>query len=364
MTGQQKAPKTFKMAAVPATLSNHDFMAIGSTITKYTNTMECGLEEQAIGINVPDDDTENNKNPSIKLLETTPSVKIMSSDRLPLIYFQDGIQRTQFVGNVFSDKIKRLVPILFTTVGAVIVKLDGEHILRHLDPIIIEKFITPDPDLLPKEIANAIPKEYLKVVSGFTASMHPNTFRERVLMDEVRALRHETERSIVRQFEKTNPDDWLVLDGPISNFDPGDKRVGIVKRHYLSWIDPDVMFIALKDFVVNNGQRIRSCKFQITYKSRGSMEAIACYTKLLYNFKAGMATNPEFSLIRVETPFKHAASFDGILNTILDMNTPMSNPSDQWDKKIYPILMAEKFLKATAKDDTLIRTAFGGLDFA
>jgi hypothetical protein len=68
-------------------------------------------------------------------------------------------------------------------------------------------------------------------------------------------------------------------------------------------------------------------------------------------------------LIRVETAYKHAAEFDAILNTILAMNSPMSKPSDSWDKKIYPILQAEKFLKANAKDDKLIRTAFGGSDF-
>ena len=61
--------KKFRMALAPTTISNRDFVDIGSTITKYTNTMERGLEEQAIGIEVPADEISDSENPSIDMIE-------------------------------------------------------------------------------------------------------------------------------------------------------------------------------------------------------------------------------------------------------------------------------------------------------
>jgi len=364
MEGMPMETNIFRMKSRPTTLANKDFVSIGGAITKYTNTMERGLEEQAIGIPVPGEDPTDSKLRAVDVLEAAPCIKIGSTDTLPLVYFHDGIQRTQFVGNVFSEPIKRLVPIMFTTVGAIVVHLDGEHVRQYLDPIIIERFITPEKSLLPKEIADSIPPDFLHELPGFVATTHPNEFRKRMFEDVVKRLRQDTEHKIIKAFEARNPDDWLVIDGPLRDIAPVEKRVGIVKRHVSYLLDGDLMFDVLKDFVANSGTRVRSCKFKVTYKTAHAKEILACYSKLLYNFKSGIVNNPEFSLIRVETAYKHAAEFDKILNMVLAMNSPMSKPSDSWDKKIYPIYQAELFLKANAKDDKLIRTAFGGFDFA
>jgi hypothetical protein len=346
---------------VSGALNNHDFISIGNAITKYTNTMEHGLEEQSIGIPVTDESKVIEKNPKIDVLEKDPIHVLSSQDRLDLRYYQDGIQRTQFVGNVLSEKLQRLVPILFTTVGAIVVHLEGEHVRQYLEPIIVEKFITPPRDLLPNEIRDAIPPAFLIEVPGYDKSTKPNDFRKLVFENEISNLRQHVEKEIMVKFEEKNQDDWLVVDGFIDKFDISDKKVGVIKRHGKDWLPPDIMFQVLKGFVSNGGQRVRSPLFKITYTTTRRPETVSCFTKYLYNFKAALATNPEFSLIRVEIPPRYKDAMEPILNTLLDLNSPMSNPSDQWDKKLYPILLAEKILKTHAKDDKMLRVAFGGL---
>jgi hypothetical protein len=346
---------------LPSAISNRDFVSIGNAISKYTNTMERELEEQLIGITVTDDESEANQNPRVEVLEEEPVIELPDTNRVDLRYFQDGIQRTKFIGNVFSEPLKRLVPLMFTTVGAIIVYIDGVNVHQYIEPIISETFISPPREFLPKEISDVIPPENLKEIPGYSKSSKPNDFRKQVFEDDIRKMRDAAEKGIIREFEKRNPDDWLVVDGFITKTEPFDKKVGVIKRHGKEWLPPDLMFEVLKGFVNNNGMRVRSPLFKITYTVTHRPETLSCFSKLLYNFKASLATNPEFSLIRVETPYHYKDEMDAILNTILDLNSPMSNPSDSWDKKLFPILMAEKILKTHAKDDKTLKTAFGGL---
>nr|MDO8118414.1 hypothetical protein [Candidatus Sigynarchaeota archaeon] len=341
-------------------LDKRDFVNIGAAISKYTSPMDGKLEEEAIGITVSDDQGLDEKSPKIQPLETTPVSPVDGRDKIDLRYFQDGIQRTLFIGNVFSDAIQRLVPVLFSTVGSIVVCVNDQgNVRQYTEPVVREKFVVPKISYLPKEIVDAIPAEFIEELPATSKIIQPNDFRKMAFNHFIRPEREKVEKKTIEDFEIANPDDWLVIDGYIQKAKPHDKKVGIIKRHGRWWLDEGTMYQVLKEFSCNHGQRLRSCKFRITYKDAFRAETVSCYTKLLYDFKPGLVNNPEFSVIRVEVPFQHEHKLEAILTRILDMNSPMSNPVDSWDKKIYPILVAEKLLKARAKDQKLVLAAFG-----
>ena len=219
-------------------------------------------------------------------------------------------------------------------------------------------FIVPDLKYLPKEISDVLPQDNLIQVKKFDYSKPASEFRKHVFTSVVRDLRHNVETDIIKEFDEGNPDDWLVIDGYISQTQKSDKKIGIIKRHGKEWLDPLIKFNMLKDFVNNNCKKIRSCLFKIEHRTRFRPVIISCYTKLLYDLKLPIANNPEFSVIRMETPINHKDKFEQIINTILNYNSPLCNPSDQWDKKLFPILMAEKILRSFSKNDKEMFAAF------
>ena len=337
--------------------SPKEFINIGNTISKYTHPLDNNLEEHQIGVTIPSEE-EGLLGEGCELLEAAPIHELLEGNTLELQYFQDGIQRTQFLGNIFSEQLKRLVPLIFTTVGAIVVSLEGGHIRKYFEPIMEEKFIVPDLQYLPAELVASIPKKYLYEVKGFDPERPPNEFRKYIFTNIIRKMRQRVEVEMVQQFDRQNPEDWLVIDGLVYQVSSNDKKVGIIKRHGKDWIDPELKFRILKEFVQNDGRKLRSCLFKITYRTPFHAVMVSSYAKLLYQFKSPLTNNPEFSLIRIETPLTHKDEFDPILNTILQLNSPLSNPSDQWDKKIYPIYMAEKILRSYSKNDRIISAAF------
>jgi hypothetical protein len=144
----------------PTILSPKEFLSIGATISKYTNPLDKNIEEREIGITIPTDEDGTSSDPC-QLLEPASTYEILTDRTLNLPYFQDGIQRTQFLGNIFSEKLKRLVPIIFMTVGAIVVCVEGGHVRKYLDPILEERFIMPDRQYLPAELTANIAEPYL-----------------------------------------------------------------------------------------------------------------------------------------------------------------------------------------------------------
>ncbi len=310
-------------------------------------------------MNVPTEEEITLGSEDCEVLEKSPTYEIPDSEPLDIIYFIDGIQRTQFLGNVPSEKLKQHVPIIFTTSAAIIVKLENGHVRRYIEPLIYEKFIVPELKFLPKEIADVFPKENLHEIpeNDFDFTRPANMFRSWVFANVVVSLRYKVEMDIINEFDRTNPD-WIVIDGFIRGVENNDKKIGIIKRHGKEWLDSKLKFEVLQNFVKNHGKKLRSCFFRMPTKTGFRPKIISCYSKLLYDLRTQLAINPEFSLIRVETPYEHKDKFESILNTILSYNSPRCNPSDSWDKKIFPIYMAEKMLRGYVKDDRVISAAF------
>lgn len=304
------------------------------------------------------ENVENLENPDIYNLSDNSEINIK--------YFMDGIQRTLFLGYIFNDELKEILPLNYLIAGSIILKLERKH-LKVFDQEITSNLIIPPKKVLSKEIKSIISNyNYIEISEDdYKWCKSTNRSLQHFISKYAGRERMELEANIVHNFNK-KCDDWIIIDGPLTSknifqnekFLDSTKKVGIIKRQLKHYFNSDLeyeMLISfynkqLKDSKINR----RSWKFSFNRQINGeSIDIVSCYTKLFF-------TNPDpyFSLLRIEVLKEYETLLDDILTVIQRLKIPSSQPSNVWDKKIYPIKICEEVLKSKVPSIHLIKNIF------
>ncbi|MBD3194612.1 MAG: hypothetical protein GF317_06110 [Candidatus Lokiarchaeota archaeon] len=354
-------------------ISDKNLANLFSVLTKYSVNKKLQFEESEV-FQYTESKEISKSNYNVDLLEENINYKIQTNlERETIKFFEDGTQQTQHLADVPCDKYNKLVPILFSSIGAIILEYKDNKLSIYNKPKFKEYLITPELSLLSNELREIIQKIENIIEIDKEIIKDSDNIRTYVSTILVSNLRKKMEDELIINFNKeTNNQDWLVIDGIIqsnhvySKEATYDKKIGMIKRIREKWISDKDFYNILKQMNHVKNKPIRSMKFGLTRvtspASKKILELISCYSKL-YNYNMFKNTDYYFSLFRFEILKKYKELFDNLLVSILDFSVPIPpTTSDSWDKKIYPIYRCEQYLNTlSSKNQTRIRNIIGSV---
>lgn len=265
-----------------------------------------------------------------------------------LRYFMDGVQRTPFIGYVSSKRYVTFAPIHFHLSGVVIIEYDrtGNHQAVY-GPIYREKILIPSKKLLPRDLVEKFESMLEETISVGKPSWDYRALRQKAIAKSSQ-LRRTLEETAIMSFKKTNGP-FMVIDGPIAGRVLARKgAVGVIKTHmrqYLTRREEMEVF--------NMDAGTYSWTFKIPKKFGGKVNPVySVYMKLRSLFD-----DPFHGLIRIEMNPAVEKKIDEILAAVYDLKEPVVTRTQSWDRKIYPIYLCERYLKANSPSINAIRAA-------
>jgi hypothetical protein len=329
-------------------LSIEELYKVFSELKNFTVANEPVHEESEISIFPTMLEKKEMTVDNVSNIEDIQLYDLQEKSDINIKYFMDGIQRTIFLGYIFNEDLKIILPIDYMIAGAVILVLDNKN-LKVYDYNITANLIIPPKDKLPQSFMDLLGENYIELsISDYDfyrdnlrSAMNHYATRERMKL----------ERNIVYEFNKKYPDEWIVIDGALTEKDmftnekflDSKKKIGVIKRHVKHYFEEEFEYSMFKLFQKIKADDIakRSWIFALNRKINGEVvNILSCYTKLFFN-----NLDPYFSLIRIEVLDDYKSIFNDIITAVRQFRFPLSYPSDVWDKKLYPIKVCEEFLK-------------------
>lgn len=330
-------------------------------VDNFTVINELTMEESLIGEPKEEENTEDITD-DLTILDKIQLWELPETSNIDIRYFMDGIQRTFHVGYFFNSEFNYILPINYYIVGAVILERENRD-LKVFNEIIDSKFIIPPKDLLSDTILDLLEGSFIEISKADFDFFQVEKLRS-VMNNYASRERLRLERRIVNEFNKHNIDEWMIVDGALTEkemfsnkeFMDSTKKIGLIKRQVRKFFTPKLEFDMLKLFHNNRDMKTnkRSWKFQFKRRINGdNIPILSCYTKLFFD-----NPDPYFSLIRVETFKEYESEFEAIVRAIREENYPSSFPSDVYDKKIYPIKMCEEHLRGRIPSVKFLKSVF------
>ncbi|MBI4419485.1 MAG: hypothetical protein HY560_01560 [Gemmatimonadetes bacterium] len=266
------------------------------------------------------------EHPRVRAIPVTPVPPPAS------VGFLDGIQRYSHEGSL------GLAPVVRGYVAAAVLGREGDGLrarfVRH------EEFLVAPLARLSPEQQRALTRIGLPLRECETrARAHPLVDIQ-LAVAEVERARERTEHAVAAEFTAASAGAWLVVDGVIGGVtSPTSRTIGVIKSHETQFLDGPDLEVAL---TLPNGSR--SSVFART--TGGGARVYTWYLRLWpwegENFLHG--------LVRIErvASGETVAEADQVSGWLLNERTPLSTPDGRWDRLLYPIHLAEDFLKARA----------------
>jgi len=288
--------------------------------------------------------------------ERGPVIEVSSGNSASIRYFVDGIQRTRLIGTKYSLRYDVLVPVHLSIVGAIIIEHEAETYKPVVEPKIEVHVLVPSKKILDenflKKCGHLVEETQKKGKPGWEIL---NLRRKAYIKSS--DLRQKLEIELTEQLLKRKSFDdglYLLIDGTIypHNAVVRPDVIGLIKRHYESYLNP-------KDEtqVFSMGLHKRSAIF--SFKRRGGLlsrpaKIFSCYAKIRHE-----PADPLFGLIRLEFFEDTAKNVDLLCTAIFDLTDPLYMASREWDTKVYPIHICERYLDSELPSMNVIGAILG-----
>jgi hypothetical protein len=293
-------------------------------------------------------------------LERTDTREIASDGNSEFRFFEDGIQRTLYVGHLIVNGFH--IPVHFCTVAAVILQrenrtfrlVDGLFLKR--DMLLVSKANVPIPSTLDK-----LGRTGIEVVDTVRPTRNFNELC-RAAQYQAKDERLAIEKAVIENWaDKFDDGSFLVVDGTLMNLRSEQavaRCVGVSKE------------VIERYFELQNHKKIHGLKegersWVFHFKTAeedprlGGRDRLSWYLRI----RNTRGRHPEFGLLRCElskTHEKKCSELAGRLSSSLFAERyPIAFPDPRWDRLLYPIRQCEQYLRSRCRPVASIQAAFG-----
>lgn len=251
------------------------------------------------------------------------------------VAFLDGIQRYAVEGRI------GLTPVVRGYVAAAVLER-ATGTLRPLDAAGEEFLVVPETRLTRAQRATLAETGLPLVDCSDAERAHP-ILDVQLAAKSVEGRRDALERRLAERFVERHPDDWLVVDGSITDLVSALARsarvVGLIKSHETQFLDGADIETAL---TLPEGTRT-------SVFSRGGAARASVYTWYL-RLWSWEEQELLHGLVRIERPACEASLRDAtvVSRWLLAERTPLAARDARWDRLLYPVQQVETYLRAQA----------------
>jgi hypothetical protein len=251
------------------------------------------------------------------------------------VAFLDGIQRYAVEGRI------GLVPVVRGYVAAATLRRrDGE---LSPDAVLAEEFLVVPVQRLRSGERKALVDVGLPLLDCSEAERAHPILDEQLAAKTVERRRAEVETALAREFVDRHPDDWLVVDGSLTDLAALLKQqprlVGVIKSHETQFLDGADLDVAL---TLPEGFRT-----SVFARNAGREASVLSWYLRLWPWEDHDLLH---GLIRLERPPVSEPAQDATATSrwLLAERSPLAAGDVRWDRLLYPIQQVEAYLRAQA----------------
>ena len=293
-------------------------------------------------------------------VEPVSSIAVSSDLSSELRFFEDGIQRTLYVGHLVANGYH--IPVHYCTVAAAILERTDRHF--HLaDNLFVKR------ELLLVSRANVPDQSSLDALGDFgieviDTEVAGRNFNElcRKAQNKSKSERLAVESKLVERWaEHYNGNSFLLVDGTVMNLrsDRAVSRcVGVSKQ------------VLERHFALQNHKRVYNLKFGerswvFRFNSEDDDPRLGARDRLSWYLRIRDTTgrHPEFGLLRCEVSTAHVKRAtkiaDRLSASLMAERYPIAFPDARWDRLLYPIRQCEQYLRSRCRPLSSVQAAFG-----
>jgi hypothetical protein len=251
------------------------------------------------------------------------------------VAFLDGIQRYAVEGRV------GLIPVVRGYVAAAVL----ERAAGALRPIQVEaeEFLVVPESRLTLSQRTAFEETGLPLVDASEADRAHPILDVQLAAKVVEARRADLEVRLAERFVERYPDEWLVLDGSITDLarllDRGPRVVGLIKSHETQFLEGQDLETAL---TLPEGYRS-----SVFARGGGARTTVYTWYLRLWPWEEQELLH---GLVRVERPARpeSLAGATWVSRWLLAERAPLAVRDARWDRLLYPVQQVETYLRAQA----------------
>ncbi len=293
-------------------------------------------------------------------LERTEARNVQLDAPSNLKFFEDGIQRTLYIGHLITNGYH--IPVHYCTAAAVILKrVDGrfrfvEDLFRKREILLVSKSNVPVPSSI-----DELSRGGIEVVdTGATGKNFNDLCRAAQYQskDERLAL----EKIVIEKWAEGFDDgSFLVIDGTLINLrseQAVSKCVGVSKEVVERYFE---LQNHKKIYGLGIGQRSWVFRFKTAEQDQrlGARDRLSWYLRI----RDTKGRHPEFGLLRCELSKSHADHCaelaDQISQSLFAERYPIAFPDPRWDRLLYPIRQCEQYLRSRCRPIRSVQASFG-----
>ncbi|MHA2620877.1 MAG: hypothetical protein V2G42_05435 [bacterium JZ-2024 1] len=289
-----------------------------------------------------------------QMLELSQNVEVFGSEPhsisevppAPLQYFQDGIQRTILVGNLYVGSLA--LTVHYSVVASGILYLTDQG-FRIWDKVLVRESILVPFGLLGESLDPPF------VDTGVT-----EVYYEKMRLQAAhisRRLRHNIEAKHLDQwYQSTGGSQWILCDGSLWHLDPTaparKAAVGVAKEFHPMFFTAD-----RQQKMMNLAPGYRSPVFTFSPPHCDGAPLASFFIRL----HSPQGKDPLFGLVRVEfsPDSEPELTADRIASGIYLQRYPVTYPMLKWDRLLYSFRVCAEFLGAQTPNIKVIKAFFG-----
>lgn len=293
-------------------------------------------------------------------LERTDTRPIRSDGTSEFRFFEDGIQRTLYVGHLIVNGFH--IPVHFCSVAAVILRredrsfrlVDGFFSKR--DMLLVSRANVPIPSTLDR-----LSQFGIEVVDTERATRNFNELC-RAAQYHAKDERLSVEKLVIEKWAETFDDNsFLVVDGTLMNL-RSERAVarclGVSKEVLERYFE---LQNHKKVHGLQEGERSWVFHFKTAEEDPrlGARDRLSWYVRI----RNTRGRHPEFGLLRCELSKAHEKNCselaERLSSSLFAERYPISFPDPRWDRLLYPIRQCEQYLRSRCRPVASVQAAFG-----
>ena len=293
-------------------------------------------------------------------VEAVGTKKMGPLDGSEFRFFEDGIQRTLYVGHIVVDGAH--IPIHYCTVAAVILERTdrrfhlADELFAKREIVLVSKANLPKPGTL-----DILSEAGIEVVDTEEVSRN---FNELCRKAQYRSKKErlDLEAKLIEAWaDRHTEDSFLVVDGTLMNLRSEEaltRCIGVSKQMVERYFN---LAEHKRVFSLRYGERswVFNFKAQEDDPRMGARDRLSWYLRI----RDTKGRHPEFGLLRCELSKKHRDSAtrlaDRLSQSLISERYPISFPDSRWDKLLYPIRQCEQYLRSRCRPISSVQAAFG-----
>ncbi|HKA17772.1 MAG TPA: hypothetical protein VKN18_05595 [Blastocatellia bacterium] len=293
-------------------------------------------------------------------LERTDAQQVKCDGNSEFRFFEDGIQRTLYVGHLIVNGFH--IPVHYCTAAAVILQREDRsfHLVEGLflkrDMLLVSRANVPIPSTLDR-----LTRSGVEVVDTGRATRNFNELC-RAAQYQAKDERLAVEKIVIEKWAETFKDgSFLVIDGTLMNLRSEDavaRCLGVSKEVIERYFE---LHNHRKIYGLIEGERSWVFHFKTADDDPrlGARDRLSWYLRI----RNTKGRHPEFGLLRCELSKAHADRCTELAerfsSSLFAERYPIAFPDPRWDRLLYPIRQCEQYLRSRCRPVASVQAAFG-----